>query len=104
MFPPHAPTEHMMSLVGRVIAAPDYDKAMTMGAIGCVMGDFYAHLRTCHEWLKDEGVEEGMASKTVGSYFSTFAHASLAAGPNGFEHLVAEQTPGGMNESVIRSC
>ena len=43
------------------------------------------------------------ASAAVGSYFATFSHASEQDGRKGggFDHLVAEQTPGGMNEQVI---
>ena len=101
MFPPHPPTEHMLGKLGRVIPCPDYEQAMTFGVMGCVMGDFYAHLRACHEWLAAKGIEPELASTAVGSYFATFSHASLAAGGAGFQALVDEQTPGGMNESVI---
>ena len=61
----------------------------------CVMGDFYAHLRACHQWLEEKGIDKELASTAVGSYFATFSHASLAAGGSGFQALVEEQTPGG---------
>jgi pyrroline-5-carboxylate reductase len=64
------------------------------------VGDFYAHLRCAHQWLVTNGIDAGTASTAVGSYFATFNAASEHA-PAGFDHLVAEQTPGGMNEQVI---
>ena len=98
--PPNAIAEEILSRVGKVIPVPDFASAMKIGAISCVMGDFYAHLRACHEWLITNGIEESTASEAVGAFFNTFNHASRDSA-TGFGHLVAEQTPGGMNEQVI---
>eukprot|EP00746_Dinoflagellata_sp_MGD_P161630 gnl/MRDRNA2_/MRDRNA2_88848_c0_seq1.p1 gnl/MRDRNA2_/MRDRNA2_88848_c0~~gnl/MRDRNA2_/MRDRNA2_88848_c0_seq1.p1 ORF type:complete len:349 (+),score=63.07 gnl/MRDRNA2_/MRDRNA2_88848_c0_seq1:43-1089(+) len=100
MFPPHARMERCLSNLGRVVCAENRQLAMAIGSMSCVMGDFYAHLRCCHQWLVDKGVDSTTASKAVSSYFSTFHHAS-APSEVGFEHLVAEQTPGGVNQQVI---
>merc|ERR1719265_303897 len=73
---------------------------MAIGSMACIMGDFYAHMRSCHQWLISKGVDSTTASKAVGSYFSTYHHASQDS-EIGFDHLVAEQTPGGVNQQVI---
>ena len=46
-------------------------------------------------------IESTIATSAVSAYFNTFNYASMKA-TDGFDHLVQEQTPGGMNEGVIR--
>eukprot|EP00746_Dinoflagellata_sp_MGD_P085378 gnl/MRDRNA2_/MRDRNA2_33799_c0_seq1.p1 gnl/MRDRNA2_/MRDRNA2_33799_c0~~gnl/MRDRNA2_/MRDRNA2_33799_c0_seq1.p1 ORF type:complete len:301 (-),score=64.84 gnl/MRDRNA2_/MRDRNA2_33799_c0_seq1:14-814(-) len=100
MFPHHQRMERCLSNIGRVVSAENREQALAIGSLGCIMGDFYAHLRACHQWLIDKGVDSATASKAVASYFSTFHHASQNS-EVGFDHLVAEQTPGGVNQQVI---
>lgn len=101
MCPKCDPVEALFNELGVAVPVANFKDSMKIAAMSCVMGDFYAHLRTCHEWLIEQGIEPATASSAVGGYFNTFNHDSLAAGPRGFDHLVAEQTPGGMNEGVI---
>lgn len=101
MCPPCAPVEALFSELGVAVPVANFRDSMKLASMSCVMGDFYAHLRTCHEWLVEQGIDSATASTAVGGFFNTFNHDSLAAGPRGFGHLVAEQTPGGMNEQVI---
>jgi len=100
MFPPHKSMERCLSNVGRVVSVEDREQAMAIGSMACIMGDYYAHLRACHQWLVSKGIESATASKAVGSYFSTYHHAAKDS-EVGFDHLVAEQTPGGVNQQVI---
>ena len=68
-------------------------------------GDFYQAQQARFEWLRKQGIGEEAATSAIAAYFATFNDASLRAtaqGHAGFAHLVAEQTPGGMNEQVIR--
>ena len=51
------------------------------------------------EWLTAGGVPVDAASACVAGFYSTFQHAS-AKSSSGFQHLVDEQTPGGINEKV----
>eukprot|EP00937_MAST-01D_sp_MAST-1D-sp2_P007143 g7143.t1 len=101
MVPKNAAVEAVLATLGGTVPVDSFEEAMKIGACSCVMGDFYAHLRAVHEWLEGQGIESGTASTAVASYFATFGHASARAGAGGFGHLVAEQTPGGMNEQVI---
>jgi len=100
MYPPNERMEKCLSNVGRVVAVESREQAMAIGSMACIMGDFYAHLRSCHQWLESKGVDSAAASRAVGSYFSTYHHASQHS-EVGFDHLVAEQTPGGVNQQVI---
>jgi pyrroline-5-carboxylate reductase len=100
MFPPHESMERCLSNVGRVVSVEDREQAMAIGSMACIMGDYYAHLRACHQWLIGKGIDSATASKAVGSYFSTYHHAAQGS-EVGFDHLVAEQTPGGVNQQVI---
>jgi hypothetical protein len=43
------------------------------------------------------------AAQGISSYIDTFNAMSLKAGAGGFDHLVEEQTPGGMNERIIKA-
>jgi len=100
MFPPHEKMEQCLSNLGRVVSVENREQAMAIGSMACIMGDYYAHLRACHQWLEGKGIDSATASKAVGSYFSTYHHASQDS-DIGFDHLVAEQTPGGVNQQVI---
>jgi pyrroline-5-carboxylate reductase len=100
MTPPNAVAEAILGQLGKVIPTADFASAMKIMAITCCMGDFYAHLRACHEWLQTNGIDSATASSAVGAFFDTFNAASQDSSV-GFDHLVAEQTPGGMNEQVI---
>lgn len=101
MVPRHTKVEALLAKLGSVIPVDSHADSMKIAAISCVMGDFYAHQRALHQWLVQQGIESGTASSAISSYFNTFNHASLSVGPEGFDGLVAEQTPGGMNEQVI---
>jgi len=50
-------------------------------------------------------MDPAMAAKGIASYVDTFNAMSLKAHAEdspGFHHLVDEQTPGGMNERIIK--
>lgn len=103
--PRNAEIEDMFAILGKVVPVDDFETAMKISVVSCVMGDFYRHQCAVYEWLCEKGVSSDVATRSVASFFETFNHASLEAaegGRKGFAHLVAEQTPGGMNEQVIR--
>merc|ERR1712232_93239 len=54
------------------------------------------------EWLLSHGVPSAEAGAWIGAMFATISADSSRAGPTTFESLVAEQTPGGLNEMVWR--
>ena len=101
MFPKHAGAESVLGKLGGVVPVATFEEAMTIGSMSCIMGDFYAHLRCAHQWLCTNGIDSATASGAIGSFFATFNAASEHS-TTGFDHLVEEQTPGGMNEQVIK--
>ena len=58
--------------------------------------------RAAAQWLVSQGVEDTNASAYVGSMFATVCADGKGAPAGHFDKLVAEQTPGGLNEQVIR--
>ena len=94
-----------MGFLGKIVPVDTAEQAMAIGVMSCTMGDFYRAQQVRYEWLLKQGINPSAATAAVGAYFNTFNDASMRAlesGHTGFQHLVDEQTPGGMNEFVIR--
>jgi pyrroline-5-carboxylate reductase len=89
-----------LNRLGCAVAVNDHSTMTTLVPMTCVMGHFYATQRAYHQWLVSKGVAADKATVLVAQMFRTFNHASLMSN-SGFDALVAEQTPGGVNESVI---
>ena len=100
--PKHPQVEELFSLLGEVIAVPENAEMMKLGTLACVMGHFDATQRAIHQWMVEQGVESGLAAHAIASYSQTYNQASLRVGKEGFDSLLEEQTPGGMNELVVR--
>ncbi|CAE8657928.1 unnamed protein product, partial [Polarella glacialis] len=67
-----------------------------------LMGDLYMRQLTAQRWLQLHGTPPEEAAAWVGSIFATMLEDSAHAGPATLATLVAEQTPGGLNEMVWR--
>jgi pyrroline-5-carboxylate reductase len=103
MTPSNKQVQALFDRLGNTIPVDDFNLTMKMGVVSCVMGDFYQHQQAVFEWLTEAGISKEAATQGVASFVNTFNFASLQAegqGKAGFAHLVAEQTPGGMNEQV----
>ena len=70
--------------------------------ITCLMGQLYAQQKAAQQWLVAQGVDRAVAAQYVGGIYHTVTHDASAAEADTFDHLVAEQTPGGLNEQVLR--
>ena len=102
IFPRDEVAEALMGRVGSVIAFDSFEKMATL-SIGSLMGHFYKQLETVEAWLVAQGIPPQQAAEAVAAYFTTFHSASSRQpAPGLFTELVEEQTPGGMNEQVIR--
>jgi len=105
MTPLNDEVQSLFDCVGKTIAVDEFELAMKLSVCSCIMGDFYKHQHSIYEWLVEKGVSSETSTLAVASFFNTFNFASLQAkdvGKAGYAHLVAEQTPGGMNELAIR--
>ena len=70
----------------------------------CLMGPFYGILRQNQEWLVKKGVPAKDATYFIGRQYASMMHDAehgCDEDPNHFEELVAEQTPGGLNEQAL---
>lgn len=72
------------------------------------MGHFYKTLHTSGTWLQQHGVSSDSAARYVTGFYKTVLSEAVDRAENeghgveGFEELVNEQTPGGLNEDIIR--
>ncbi|KAH8059726.1 pyrroline-5-carboxylate reductase [Aureococcus anophagefferens] len=87
--------------VGTAVPVDDEDQYRRLQCMTCLMGDCYERMRTPQEWLEANGVAGDVAATYVTGIFKTILTDAAGAGPETLGHLVAEQTPGGMNEMVI---
>ena len=75
----------------------------------CMMGPFYLQLKIIRDWLETKGIDPVVASEMVGWTFNGIAGDAKdlcsavdeRGAPSGFDELIAEQTPGGLNEKAI---
>ncbi len=108
VFPPDEGVESMFGLLGTCVSVPSADALLNMQVPTALMGDFYKRCEIVRAWLVASGVAPKTASVFLGSLFSTIVRdakdrtSDEKEGENAFEELVAEQTPGGLNESVIK--
>lgn len=102
MTPTNQEIQALFDSLGKTIAVNEFDLAMKILVCACIMGDFYKQQHSVYEWLVEKGVSSEASTLAVASFFNTFNFASLQANDGGYAHLVAEQTPGGMNEHAIR--
>jgi len=70
---------------------------------GCLMGPMYGILRNNRDWLIKQGVPAEDASYFVGrQYLGIIKDAERSCeDPSHFDALIAEQTPGGLNEQSL---
>jgi len=90
------------SLGGCVQATDEAQMAAMMVPSG-LMGSLYGVLRNNREWLVKQGVAPKDASYLVGRYYWGMMQDAErdCDEPNRFDELVAEQTPGGLNEQAL---
>lgn len=62
-------------------------------------------LKTIRDWVATQGVPVAAASEFIGGTYVGLAKDAFAVceSPTGFDELIAEQTPGGLNERAIKS-
>mmetsp|Transcript_20978 Transcript_20978/g.62774 ORF Transcript_20978/g.62774 Transcript_20978/m.62774 type:complete len:284 (-) Transcript_20978:27-878(-) len=99
--PADAAVVAMFDALGKAVPVPDEGQFKRLQSITCLMGDLYSRELAAQTWLTDNGVDAAAAAAYVGGVFATITTDSAKAGPETLKELVAEQTPGGMNEMVI---
>ena len=68
-----------------------------------LMGPFYGILRHNRDWLVQQGISASDASYFIANTYQSMLKDALVnpEQPNRFDELVAEQTPGGLNEQAL---
>ena len=94
--------EAMFNQLGSAIAVSDNSQRELLQGVPCMMGPFYRMLVSITSWLGERGVPLEASGPYVSQLFAAIVRDAVHAGPAGFEGLVAEQTPGGLNEGAIR--
>jgi len=103
--PKHRLAEAVFEKLGTAVAVDTEAEFKRMMPMTCLMGQIYAQQSAATNWLIEQGIDGAAAAKWVGAVYHTVTHDAKAAGSqgaDGFQELVAEQTPGGLNEQVIR--
>lgn len=102
MTPPHPAVTKVFDALGSVVPVADEDMFARMLPVMSLMGHFYAQQRATQAWLVSRGVGADSAAAWTGAVFESIASDSADADAGTFDRLVAEQTPGGLNEQVVR--
>jgi len=102
VLPPHPATVAMFTLLGTAVPVTDVDQMTKMSIVTCTMGVHFKMLDTIHQWSVEHGVDSELASVYIGGIYKGLALDVVGVGSDGFGGLVAEQTPGGINEQGIR--
>ena len=94
--PTHPRTVALFESLGGCVPVDEQKVMSKLQIVTCLMGAYYGFLRSCHEWLIEQGVPSATASKFAGGIMYTIASDGKNAGEHGFGELIDEQTPGGM--------
>lgn len=98
--------EILFTMLGGAVVVENDEQLASLQAITVLMGPFYQLLHTSALWLQKQNVSSQIAGDYVGSFFNSISVDSLTQGKEngttGFENLVKEQTPGGLNENAIK--
>jgi pyrroline-5-carboxylate reductase len=105
MTPPSDSLKTILSTLGGAVQC-ESEKIMTAMMIpACLMGPYYRILKQNRDWLIAQGVPAADASYFTGRTYLGIAKDAEAncADPMHFDDLIAEQTPGGINEQSIQN-
>ena len=102
---PHIETIlRMLDLLGGYVECETEEIMNVMITPTCLMGPLYGILQQNQEWLVKKGVPAKDATYFIGrQYWSMMqdAERNCHEDPHRFKELVAEQTPGGLNEQAL---
>lgn len=89
--------------LGGVVPVNTAEQMSALMVTTCLMGSFYGILRNNREFLVNNGVDRALASYAVGRLYENMVQDihRVIREPDGFDALIAEQTPGGLNEQGL---
>jgi pyrroline-5-carboxylate reductase len=102
MTPPHPLVQSLFESLGHVVAVGSEAELKTLLPVTCLMGQFYEQQLCTQQWLQAQGVDAATAASWTGAVFHSMSYDSSRPHPRTFADLVHEQTPGGLNESIVK--
>lgn len=90
----------IFSALGTAVWAESEEEFTTIMCCTGLMGDFCKRQLTCQQWMMHRNVDAHKAASYVGAIFATMSAETEEAHPTTLQHLVGEQTAGGLNEMV----
>lgn len=99
--PAHGPTLSLFNKLGQSVPVSDETDMNRLMTMACLMGAQYQWMQVVTNWMAEQGVDKKTASSFVGALSHSITSDAAAVGSQGFEGLIAEQTPGGVNEKAI---
>jgi pyrroline-5-carboxylate reductase len=103
LYPRHPEMVALFEVLGKVICVETEDHLRVLQAGSGMMGPFYKTVLTMQEWMKAQGIADADAAVFAGGFYQCVsADSAEQTSGEGLAHLIAEQTPGGLNEEAIR--
>lgn len=105
LVPPSRSLNTVLESLGGCVQCATEDIMTKLMIPACLMGPYYAILKNNRDWLVKMGVPVEDASYFVGRTYLGIAKDAEAKcrDPKGFDELIEEQTPGGINEQSIKN-
>ncbi|CAK9018150.1 4-dihydroxylase TPA1 (Termination and polyadenylation protein 1) (uS12 prolyl 3 [Durusdinium trenchii] len=86
--------------LGRCVTVEDEGNFRQLMGVSGLMGNFYKQQLTVQQWLTTHGISGDTAAAWTTASFAAWAEDSGGAAEATLARLLAEQTPGGLNEKV----
>ena len=102
MTPPNLLVQSLFQSLGHVVAVSSEAQLKQLLPVTCLMGQFYEQQRCTQQWLQAQGVDPDVAARWTGAVFHSMSYDSSKAAARTFADLVHEQTPGGLNEGIVK--
>jgi pyrroline-5-carboxylate reductase len=102
MTPMHPLVHSLFQSLGHVVAATSEAQLKQLLPVTCLMGQFYEQQQCTQEWLHRQGIDAATAAGWTGAVFHSMSYDSSRAHGSTFADLVREQTPGGLNEAIVK--
>jgi pyrroline-5-carboxylate reductase len=103
LYPPSQPIKALFDALGTAIELDDEDEFDAFATATATMASFFSFASTVSVWMTRNGVAPENARTYVGAMLRGLAETSLATPGRDFAALAGEhQTPGGLNEQVLK--
>jgi len=96
--------ERVFSELGGCQPVANEEEMRNVQVMTCMMGPIYKFMEVCADFMIEQNVPDTVASQYVAKCMDTILYDAVKRcpkGKEGFSELVAEQTPGGLNECNI---